>query len=155
MSEQKFVIIHSHTDRREYFFSTDHCQGVREDARGSYPPGFVPTTFYLPQSVASRPTLPSGRVETVEDVVKVYFPDEKEIPNPDVRYQAQKKYILLKGVIPYEHGLEGNELCRFFTTYTEGKDHTKLDNGTVAYRVLGYADTIEEAQCALYGRAYT
>lgn len=52
-----------------------------------------------------------------------------------------KKYILLRGL------QWGN---RFFTNYTPGWDHTKLNNGTVAYEIIGYADTVEEAQRSLY-----
>jgi hypothetical protein len=37
---------------------------------------------------------------------------------------------------------EGN---RFFSINIEGKDPIKLSDGTIAYRVLGYADTDEEA----------
>lgn len=80
------VIIHSNSNTGEYFFSTDHCQGVR--ARETYPDGFVAATIALPHSVVPRPSLPSGWVETVEDVIKVYHPDDREIPNPDPRYQA-------------------------------------------------------------------
>jgi hypothetical protein len=47
------------------------------------------------------------------------------------------KYVVLEGL---EHGNQ------FFTGHTEGKDPTKLFDGTVAYKVLGYTDTVEEAQ---------
>ena len=83
------VIIHArHTDTvREYFFSTDHCQGVEGKGEGTYPEGFVPVTCYLPQSVVPRPSLPSGRVETVADILTVFYSDYTEIPNPDPKYQ--------------------------------------------------------------------
>jgi hypothetical protein len=81
------VIIHSR--RGEYFFSTDHCQGAR--GLSSYPKGFVPTTFYLPHHVVPRPTCPSGWVETQEDVVKVYHEGDREIPNPEPRFQPAIK----------------------------------------------------------------
>jgi hypothetical protein len=45
-----------------------------------------------------------------------------------------QKYVCLEGL------KEGN---RFFTTNTPGEDPTKLFDGTVAYKVLGYADTVE------------
>lgn len=57
-----------------------------------------------------------------------------------------KKYILLRGLV------EGN--C-FFSTNVAGDDPTRLHDGTLAYEVLGYADTVKEAQIALYGRSYT
>lgn len=53
------------------------------------------------------------------------------------------KYVVLEGI------QEGN---KFYTGYTEGRDHTKLNDGTVAYKVLGFADTDAEAQKILgYG----
>lgn len=58
------------------------------------------------------------------------------------------KLVILRGV------LEVNYFDKFFTSHTEGKDPCKLDDGTVAYRILGYADTAAEAQIFLYGRAY-
>ncbi len=42
---------------------------------------------------------------------------------------------------------------RFFTTWKDdGHDYTKLADGTVAYEIIGYADTVENAQRILYGR---
>lgn len=80
------VIIHSNMSRCEYFFSTDHCQEVH--SKDTYPEGeWVPTTFHLPMSVVPRPSLPSGYVETVEELIAIFHSDEKEIPNPDPRYQ--------------------------------------------------------------------
>ena len=76
------VIIHSHIGRGEYFFSTSHCQKTA--------PGIVPTTFYLPMRVVARPTLPSGLVETADDVVKVFFYDAREIRNPDPHFQPKR-----------------------------------------------------------------
>jgi len=55
--------------------------------------------------------------------------------------ESSKRFILLEGLD------QGN---RFTTTNTPGEDHTKLYDGTVAYKILGYADTIEEAQGKLY-----
>lgn len=45
---------------------------------------------------------------------------------------------------------------RFFTTLSDepGDDQTRLNDGTVAYTVLGYAATTAEAQMALYGRVF-
>lgn len=88
----KKVIIHSRMcgeHEEEYFFSTDHCQGIKGRGEGTYPEGFGPTTFYLPQTVVPRPSLPSGCVETVEDVIKIFFSGAREIPNPDPRYQPR------------------------------------------------------------------
>lgn len=65
--------------RQEYFFSKDHCQKTVK--------GFVPTTFHLPMSVVPREGLWSGRVETREDIIKVFYRDDIEIPNPDSSLQ--------------------------------------------------------------------
>jgi hypothetical protein len=43
------------------------------------------------------------------------------------------------------------ENSRFYTTYHEGEDATRLADGTVAYKVLGYADTDREARVILDG----
>lgn len=40
---------------------------------------------------------------------------------------------------------------RFFSMHTPDKDETRLADGTVAYKILGYANTVEEAQRKLYG----
>ncbi len=85
------IVIHSRYDDTgvEYFFSTDHCQGVKGRGEGTYPKGFVPCTYYLPMSVVPRPSLPSGRVETLADILTVFFYDAKEIPNPDPNFQPR------------------------------------------------------------------
>ena len=57
-----------------FFFSTDHCQGVK---------GFVPCTFYLPHEVVPRECLPDGIVCDKQDIINIYFSDGVEIPNPN------------------------------------------------------------------------
>jgi len=54
------------------------------------------------------------------------------------------KFVLLKGI------REGN---RFFTTNSQ--EPTRLNDGTVAYTIIGYADTVAQAQIKLYGKSYT
>ena len=49
----------------------------------------------------------------------------------------KKKYVVLKGI------LEGNYVCRFYTT--NSKDPEYLANGKKAYKIIGYADSSEEA----------
>jgi hypothetical protein len=57
------------------------------------------------------------------------------------------KFVILRG------RAEGN---RFYTTYVEGLDSTKLADGTVAYDIMSYADTAAEAQAKLgYGTHQT
>lgn len=57
---------------------------------------------------------------------------------------SKSPFVILRGI------QLGN---RFFST-NDGTDPTKLVDGTVAYTILGYADTIAEAQVALFGRSY-
>jgi len=56
------------------------------------------------------------------------------------------KYVILQGIEL------GN---RFFCLNTPGIDHTRLYTGEVAYRVLGYADTVAQAQIFLHGYSST
>lgn len=42
---------------------------------------------------------------------------------------------------------------KFFTTFVKDEDQTKLSTGEVAYEVIGYAASIEEAQRGLYNRS--
>ena len=55
-------------------------------------------------------------------------------------------YVLLEGL---KHG------NRFFSPYIKGEDPTKSANGETWYRILGYTNTIREAQIELYGYAVT
>lgn len=43
---------------------------------------------------------------------------------------------------------------KFFTMNQVGSDPTKLLDGTVAYSIIGYADSVSEAQKILYGKSY-
>jgi hypothetical protein len=60
----------------------------------------------------------------------------------------KRKFVLLRGV------LEANYFDKFFTTYFPEEDPTKLQDGTTAYAIIGYADSVAEAQMILYGRIY-
>lgn len=66
-----------------------------------------------------------------------------------VNERTEGKFVILRGA------LEINFFDKFFSNNTPGYDHTKLRDGTTAYRVLGFADTVEEAQMYIYGRTYT
>ena len=59
---------------------------------------------------------------------------------------AHPKFALFQGVI------EENLGQRFFSDNCPEKDQTKLNDGRVAYQIIGYADTVEEAQTKLYGK---
>lgn len=56
---------------------------------------------------------------------------------------AQKKFVLLEGI------RNGN---RFFTLNDTESDPTRGCTGNAWYRIIGYADTVEEAQIKLYGK---
>lgn len=55
------------------------------------------------------------------------------------------KYILLRGITL------GNK----FFSLNGDPDPTKLYDGTVAYEIIGYADTVREAQIKLFGYSTT
>lgn len=59
----------------------------------------------------------------------------------NVPEKNRAKFVLLQGIKEYN---------RFFTPNT-GEDPTKGENGEVWYRIIGYADSVEEAQNKLYG----
>jgi len=52
-----------------------------------------------------------------------------------------KKFVLLQDI---ENG------NRFFTMNSH-RDPTKMADGSTAYRIIGYADTVKDAQLQLYG----
>lgn len=58
---------------------------------------------------------------------------------------TKPKYVILKGIADY----------RSFFCFNTSDDPTKLHNGEVAYVVLGYAETVREAQIFLYGEPST
>jgi hypothetical protein len=68
---------------------------------------------------------------------------------PPVNQRTEGQFVILRGI------LEENYFDKFFSGYTPGNDPTKLIDGRTAYRVLGYADTVAEAQMFLDGRTYT
>ncbi len=59
---------------------------------------------------------------------------------------AYSKFVVLQGI---EHG------NRFFTDYHgNAEDVVRLTDGTIAYKILGFANTVEEAQVFLYGKTF-
>lgn len=57
---------------------------------------------------------------------------------------SKKKYVLLRGIE------EGNTFCSMNTE----RDPTTSATGEKWYEIIGYADSIEEAQTKLYGRSF-
>jgi hypothetical protein len=55
----------------------------------------------------------------------------------------KSQYVVLRGI---EHG------NRFFSSYTQGDDATKMFDGVIAYEVLGYGETIYDCQEFLYNK---
>lgn len=87
ISRRNSVVVHCNDEKKQYFFSTDHCQRVVTDKPSLNLQGFVPTTHYFPSSVVPRPSLPSGQITSKQDVITVFYHDYQEIPNPDPKYQ--------------------------------------------------------------------
>ena len=88
---EKTLIVHHSLKRKQYFFSTDHCQGVKLKGnkvvrKSIIPKDFVPVTYCLPNSVVPRPELPDGIVRTKEDYVKIFCEGETEVLNPESEY---------------------------------------------------------------------
>lgn len=83
---KRHVIIHSDFRRKEYFFSTDHCQEIH--APETYPKGdgWVPVSYWLPMHVEPQKGLESGIIQTIQELVKIVHPEDREIPNPDSRF---------------------------------------------------------------------
>lgn len=70
-----YIIIHTSFDRKEYFFTTDHCQSVKPG--NTVPKGFTPISFR------------SGAGYHSEQDIRDIYSDYTEIPNPDPEYQPQ------------------------------------------------------------------
>jgi hypothetical protein len=63
--------------------------------------------------------------------------------NDDPQEKTMPKFILLRNP---------RTLDRFFTTHNPESDQT-VCQGVPTYEVLGYAETVEDAQVKLYGRS--
>ncbi len=83
------VIVHVSHKAHQYFFSTHH--GQESLAPDTYPHGdWTAVSIPIPSYVVHRPSLPSGIIESREDVVTVYYSTMTEIPNPDPDYQPKE-----------------------------------------------------------------
>ena len=71
-----------------------------------------------------------------------------EIKEKILDINCDKNFVLLRGAI------DSNRYNRFFSTHIPGQDPTKSHTGETWYEVIGFADTIEEAQRKLYGRVF-
>jgi len=68
-------------------------------------------------------------------------------PSTSTKRRSTSKYILLRGLL--------NNNCFFTSVEKEGDDPTTFNNGEVGYEIIGYADTVKEAQIKLYGYSST
>jgi hypothetical protein len=60
----------------------------------------------------------------------------------------KSKYVLLRSLKSYS--CYGNKPIGFFTTYNkEDPESSTMCNGEVTYEIIGYAETIPEAQTSL------
>jgi hypothetical protein len=75
------IIVISNMRNNTYFFSKNHCQ---EHGLGT---DYVPCTHYFPRNVTPRKSVPNGIINSVEDLVSVFYDDMNEIPNPDKNMQ--------------------------------------------------------------------
>lgn len=73
----------------QFFFSTDHCQGVRTNHANwpGKPEDWVPMTGRLPMRVVPRAGLLDGLINTLGLYKAVFHNGETEIPNPDKAYR--------------------------------------------------------------------
>lgn len=71
----------SSIENGHFFFTTDHCQlhNLGSD--------YVPVTYRLPMSVVPRESLPSGVIETLDDLVLIFYSDMAQIPNPNPEFE--------------------------------------------------------------------
>lgn len=67
--------------RKEYFFTTDHCQMVgRTDE-------YTACTYSIPLRISPREGVEDGHVKNIEQLKEAFYYDMTEIPNPDPNYQ--------------------------------------------------------------------
>jgi hypothetical protein len=79
------VITFSNRERGEFFFSTDHCQGAKEDT--ILDNNWVPVTQRLPINIVPRPGFENGVIRTIDGLVAIFFSDMTLIANPDERFR--------------------------------------------------------------------
>ena len=79
------VITFSNHEKGEFFFSTDHCQGVMDDS--TIDSSWVPVTARLPVHITPRPGFECGIVRTIDGNIEIFYSDMKLIANPDERFR--------------------------------------------------------------------
>jgi len=96
------------------------------------------------KTIESMESAENENLQLVYD--KPYLFDEYQ---PELLIEAQKHFkpelVIFQGI------LYGN---RFFSSLDHPEEDARLHDGTVAYRILGYANSIGEAQLKIDGRTW-
>ena len=74
----KTVVVISSFEEKKFFFSDDHCFGVRV-----LPEHWVPSTSVFPMSVKPRPGLEDGIIDTIEKYISVFEKGREQINSID------------------------------------------------------------------------
>lgn len=74
----KTVVVISSFEEKKFFFSDDHCFGVRV-----LPGHWVPSTSVFPMSVTPRPGLEDGIIDTIEKYISVFEKEREQINSID------------------------------------------------------------------------
>lgn len=77
------------SDKKKFFFTTDHCQRVSEHRTVDIPEHYVSISFHLPLSIVRRESCPTGLVRTLAKYIEIFHNDEEQIDNPDHQYQFE------------------------------------------------------------------
>jgi hypothetical protein len=68
----------------------------------------------------------------------------------NVKSETKKKFVLFQGVQIFNWG------TRFYSSNVGTADEQiRGDTGAIWYKIIGYADSAEEAQIKLWGRTYS
>jgi hypothetical protein len=83
----------SNVETGEWFFSTDHCQTVK-DKTISYSESLVPCSIFLPFHITPREGFESGIINSYDEYRKFLEScGHKEIRNPNPLFQPEEKEV--------------------------------------------------------------
>lgn len=120
---------------------TNRCEVYVEEGRNGYPKNIM----------VSIPSIWGGEGKEYDcqrEFADVALPTSFNATDISPIVEKTPEFVLLKGVTSKNIG------DRFFSSFKKGDEPTKSATGETWYEVLGYADTVEEAQMKLYGRIY-
>jgi len=72
-----------------------------------------------------------------------------DVAQPELLIETQKHF---KPELALFQGIQAGN--RFFSNCDHDRDERKLNDGTIAYRIIGYANSTDEAQLKLDGRTW-